>query len=135
MTGSRRFPAQSILIVTHNIEEAVLLEDRVVILRANLGCIRREVVIDLPRPHDRANARFKVLVDCTYAVMTHPEADVATEPTGGAMPKTTEQANRSPYAQPLPHARVGGISGLLELIGEQPEGRHDLPMRSSSSTM
>jgi NitT/TauT family transport system ATP-binding protein len=122
-----KFPAQSILIVTHNIEEAVLLADRVIILGANPGRVRGEVMIDLPRPHDRAHVRFKALVDYIYAVMTHPEADIATEPAGVAVAETAERPSRSPYAQPLPHARVGGISGLLELILEQPEGRVDLP--------
>ncbi|MGH8063679.1 MAG: nitrate/sulfonate/bicarbonate ABC transporter ATP-binding protein [Candidatus Entotheonellia bacterium] len=122
-----KFPAQSILIVTHNIEEAVLLADRVIILGSNPGCIRGEVVIDLPRPHDRANARFKALVDYIYTVMTHPEADVVTAPVGNSGAETTKHPSGSPYAQPLPHARAGGISGLLELIVEQPEGQEDIP--------
>jgi NitT/TauT family transport system ATP-binding protein len=122
-----KFPAQSILIVTHNIEEAVLLADRVIILGANPGRIRGEVIIDLPRPHDRASMRFKALVDYIYTVMTHPEADVATAPTGVAVAEAVGEASRSPYAQLLPHARMGGISGLLELIVEQPEGRDDIP--------
>jgi NitT/TauT family transport system ATP-binding protein len=122
-----KFPAQSILIVTHNIEEAVLLADRVIILGTNPGRIRGELKIDLPRPHDRADTRFKALVDHIYTVMTHPEADVMTEPAGGTVSETAKPRSRSPYAQPLPHARVGGISGLLELIVEQPDGRDDLP--------
>jgi NitT/TauT family transport system ATP-binding protein len=122
-----KFPARSILIVTHNIEEAVLLADRVLILGANPGRIRGELMIDLPRPHDRTTPRFKALVDYNYTVMTHPEAAVMTEPIGGAVADTAEPARRSPFAQPLPHARAGGISGLLELIIEQPEGRDDIP--------
>jgi NitT/TauT family transport system ATP-binding protein len=122
-----KFPAQSILVVTHNIEEAVLLADRVIILGANPGRIRGELMIDLPRPHDRATPRFKALVDYIYTVMTHPEAAVMTEPIGGAVAETTKPPRRSPYDQPLPHARAGGLSGLLELIIEQPEGRDDIP--------
>ena len=122
-----KFPAQSILIVTHNIEEAVLLADRVLILGANPGRLRGELMIDLTRPHDRGNPRFKALVDYIYTVMTHPDADVMTEPTEGAVLGAATQTRRSPDAQPLPHARVGGISGLLELIIEQPEGRDDIP--------
>src|SRR5271157_1243294 len=45
-----RFPAKSILIVTHNIEEAVLLADRIVVLGANPGRVRGEVTVDIPRP-------------------------------------------------------------------------------------
>ena len=53
------FPSQSILLVTHNIEEAVILADRVIVLGSNPGHIRGEVKIDLPRPHDRNDPRFK----------------------------------------------------------------------------
>ncbi len=117
------FPSKSIVIVTHNIEEAVYLADRVIILGANPGRIRGEVVVDLPRSHDRTSDRFKALVDYIYTVMTNPEAEV----TGEVAMTPPKVRSRSPYAQPLPHARVGGISGLLELIAEQPEGTDDLP--------
>ena len=102
------FPAKSVLIVTHNIEEAVLLSDRIIILGANPGHLRGEIAVDLPRPRDRNGAHFKALVDHIYTVMTNPSAEV--EPTIAALEK-----QRSPYATPLPHARAGGISGLLEL--------------------
>lgn len=118
------FPSKSILIVTHNIEEAVFLADRVIILGSNPGRVRGEVMIDLPRPHDRTNARFKALVDYIYTVMTNPEAEVTGEVAVAA--PTAAQASKSPYAQSLPHVRVGGISGLLELIVEKPEGREDI---------
>lgn len=131
------FPSQSILIVTHNIEEAVFLADRVIILGANPGCVRGEVAIDLPRPHDRSSDRFKALVDYIYTVMTNPDAEVtgsvevvtSTEPAtypSVELPRTLG-AQLSPYATPLPHARVGSISGLLELIVEQPEATDDIP--------
>src|SRR5262245_23736205 len=71
------FPAKSILIVTHNIEEAVWLADRVILLSANPGQVRGEVHIDLPRPRERNSARYKSLVDYIYTAMTHPEAEVA----------------------------------------------------------
>ncbi|BAY63287.1 NitT/TauT family ABC transporter, ATP-binding protein [Calothrix brevissima NIES-22] len=119
------FPSKSILIVTHNIEEAVFLADRVIILGANPGRVRGEVVIDLPRPHDRTNPRFKALVDYIYTVMTNPEAEVTGEVTVAQSDAPPEKI-KSPYAQIIPHARVGGISGLLELIVEQPESKEDI---------
>ena len=113
------FPAKSILIVTHNIEEAVWLADRVIILSANPGQVRGEVHIDLPRPRERNSDKYKSLVDYIYTVMTHPEAEVAPVPTSRA-------ADMPPRFPPLPHARAGGISGLLELVVDR-GGQEDIP--------
>ena len=122
------FPSESILIVTHNIEEAVFLADRVIILGANPGCVRGEVSIHLDRPHDRASDRFKAYVDYIYTVMTNPDADVTGSVVSPALEEVSLNASRpSPYALPLPHARLGGISGLLEIIVEQPDARDDIP--------
>jgi NitT/TauT family transport system ATP-binding protein len=124
--NAKTFPAKSILIVTHNIEEAVFLADRVIILGANPGRVRGEVVINLPRPHDRANPRFKSLVDYIYTIMTNPEIEVTEKVTVETL-QTPAPGFQSPYAKPLPHVRVGAISGLLELIIDQPEGTDDIP--------
>jgi len=113
------FPAKSVLIVTHNIEEAVLLADRVIVLGANPGHVRGEVLIDLPRPRDRSVARFKALVDYIYTVMTNPTAEVVSS----ASPAREGESRRFP---PLPHVRVGGMSGLLEMIVES-GGKEDIP--------
>jgi NitT/TauT family transport system ATP-binding protein len=115
------FPAKSILIVTHNIEEAVLLADRIVVLGANPGCIRGELKVDIPRPRDKKTPRFVELVDYIYTVMTNPHAPV------GELPATKPVA-RFPM---LPHARVGGISGLLEIVHDR-GGREDLPKLADS---
>ncbi|HEY7294328.1 MAG TPA: nitrate/sulfonate/bicarbonate ABC transporter ATP-binding protein [Dehalococcoidia bacterium] len=112
------FPAKSIVLVTHNIEEAVLLADRVLVLGSNPGRIRGEVLIDLARPRDREQPRFKSLVAHLYTVMTHPEADV-----GQVLAEDNAEAERF---RPLPHASPGGISGLLELVAEQ-GGTIDIP--------
>jgi NitT/TauT family transport system ATP-binding protein len=110
------FPSKSILLVTHNIEEAVLLADRVMVLGSNPGHVRGEVTIELPRPHNRSDARFAEIVDRLYTVMTNPDITFDTTGSARAAPSTTTQ--RSPFAQPLPHVRTGGISGMLELLAE-----------------
>lgn len=122
------FPSKSILIVTHNIEEAVYLADRVVILGANPGRIRGELAIDLPRPHDRLHPRFKALVDYVYKVMTNPDIVVTGHLEADQPSASAARAVLSPFARPLPHVRVGGISGLLELMHEQGEGLRDIPL-------
>ncbi|HEY3741027.1 MAG TPA: nitrate/sulfonate/bicarbonate ABC transporter ATP-binding protein [Bryobacteraceae bacterium] len=115
------FPAKSILIVTHNIEEAVLLADRIVVLGANPGSIRGEVRVDLPRPRDKKGPRFVALVDYIYTVMTNPTAPV------GELPSSKPE----PRFPMLPHARVGGISGLIEIVHDR-GGREDLPKLAES---
>lgn len=111
------FPSQSILLVTHNIEEAVILADRVIVLGSNPGHIRGEVKIDLPRPHDRSDEHFKDLVDHLYQVMTNPEADVARTAAVASPGAATKPS--SPFSKALPHVRVGSVSGLLELLAEE----------------
>lgn len=114
------FPAKSILVVTHNIEEAVLLADRIVVLGANPGSIRGEVKVDVPRPRDKKGPRFVALVDYIYTVMTNPRAPVTELPSA--------KQDRFPM---LPHARVGGISGLLEIVNDR-GGKEDLPKLAES---
>ena len=122
--NANTFPSKSILIVTHNIEEAVFLADRVVILGSNPGCIRGELAIDLPRPHDRSNPRFKALVDYIYTIITNPNIEVTD--------RVQTPVLASAYAKSLPHVRVGTISGLLELIVDQPEGTDDISRLAES---
>lgn len=121
------FPAESVLIVTHNIEEAVFLADRVIVLGTNPGKVRGEVRIDLPRPHDRTDPRFKSLVEHLYAVMTNPTMEVTAKVVQGAGTTADGGAKpaRSPYSRPLPHVRVGTISGLLELIVDGKRDREE----------
>jgi NitT/TauT family transport system ATP-binding protein len=99
---------KSIFIVTHNIEEAVLLADRVIVLGRNPAHIRADFRVPLPQPRDRKSPPFVVYVDYIYKVMTSPDAEVAPP----ALGKTHEPA-RYPL---LPHARPGGIAGLLEIL-------------------
>jgi NitT/TauT family transport system ATP-binding protein len=108
---------KTIFIVTHNIEEAVLLADRVIVLGRNPARVRADFRVTLPRPRDRKSPQFVIFVDYIYKVMTSPDAVVA-PPTPG---KTTEVA-RYPL---LPHARPGGIAGLLEVLIDT-QGTEDL---------
>ena len=115
------FPTKAMLIVTHNIEEAVVLADRIFVLGANPGRIRSEIQCGFPQPRDRHGEAFQALVDQIYGFMTgrdaRPPAHVWTVAATG---------EGSPTDTPLPAATVGGMSGLLEILDAR-GGREDLP--------
>src|SRR5207237_7980512 len=72
-----RMPIKSILMVTHNIEEAVLMCDRIIVLSSNPGRIAAEIQVRLQHPRDRLGPEFRQLVDKIYALMTkRPEPGV-----------------------------------------------------------
>ena len=117
-------PVKAILIVTHNIEEAVMLADRVLVLSSNPGRIRAELAVGLPRPRDRHAPRFEALVDTIYGILTGREqAAVAAlevgEP-GAAGGAAGQAAARQPAhtltSAPLPDVSPGGLAGLLEIL-------------------
>jgi len=72
---NKTMPTTAIFIVTHNIEEAVLLADRVIVLGRNPGRIRSDFEVALPHFRDRKASRFVELVDYIYSVMTQPELE------------------------------------------------------------
>jgi NitT/TauT family transport system ATP-binding protein len=110
----KKIPTKSIFVVTHNIEEAVLLADRVLVLGRNPARVRADFPIPLPQPRDRAAAEFLLYVDYIYKLMTQP--DLVTAPPSAAA---------KPVWQMLPHARPGSVGGLLELLNER-DGKEDL---------
>jgi NitT/TauT family transport system ATP-binding protein len=113
-------PIKSILIVTHNIEEAVLLADRVLVLSSNPGRIRAELSVELPRPRDRHSSRFEALVDTIYGILTGREqAAVDALEAEAAAPAARGHPGRpmaTPINTPLPDVSPGGLSGLLEIL-------------------
>ena len=110
------FPTKAICLVTHNIEEAVLLADRVIVLGANPGHIRAELPIELQRPRDRRSGAFESIVDKLYELLTGVEPGVT----------IPEPAEATAIARPLPNASVGGLAGLVEIVYAR-GGRADLP--------
>ena len=130
---SKKMPTSAIFIVTHNIEEAVLLADRVIVLGRNPAWVRADFPIELAQPRDRKSPRFVELVDYIYKIMTEPDIEHALpdpESTGeivvpaGGLKKGQAQVRTNKY-QILPHARVGGVAGLLELVHDR-GGNEDL---------
>jgi len=115
------FPTKAILIVTHNIEEAVLMADRIFVLTSNPGRLRAEIPDPLPRPRDRRSPEFEALVDQIYGIMTGRETDDAGQPA-----PALEPALASPTELPLPDVSVGGLAGLMEILANL-GGHADLP--------
>jgi NitT/TauT family transport system ATP-binding protein len=106
------FPARSIVIVTHSIEEAVLLSDRVVLLSANPGRVRGIVPNPLPRPRDDGHPDFRALVNELYGYMTDPD-----RPVGPAAP--LPEPGPMAVSLALPPASLGRVCDLLELVPEE----------------
>jgi NitT/TauT family transport system ATP-binding protein len=117
---SKKIPTKAIFVVTHNIEESVLLADRVIVLGKNPGHIRSDFEIGLPHPRDRKAAKFVEFVDYIYKIMTQPDVEIALRP--GQSSPSVARPPRQKY-QMLPHARTAGISGLLEILNDG--GGHD----------
>lgn len=113
--GAEAAPAGAICIVTHNIEEAVLLADRVLVLDGSPATIAAELPLPLPRPRDRRSPTFAAAVDALYAELTGRPAAAGAE-TGPPGPLT----------HPLPAATAGGLAGLIEIVVAH-DGQADLP--------
>jgi NitT/TauT family transport system ATP-binding protein len=115
-----KVPTRAIFIVTHNIEEAVVLADRIIVLGRNPAHIHADFAVDIPQPRDRKSPRFIELVDAIYRVLTRPdlESDIL-HATEAASPVAHH------HAIMLPHTRPGGMAGLLEILVDQ-GGRADL---------
>jgi NitT/TauT family transport system ATP-binding protein len=116
----RRVPTKSILLVSHNIEEAVEIADRIVVFGSDPGHIRADMRVALPRPRDWASEAFRRVVDDVYTLLTAAPS----RPGGrrGVRPEPLHVGHR------LPDAPVQRLSALADIIAEPPyEGRADLP--------
>jgi NitT/TauT family transport system ATP-binding protein len=113
-----RMPIRSILIVTHNIEEAVLMCDRILVFSSNPGRVIAEIKVDLPQPRKRLDPAFRALVDDIYARMTaSPKGPVARE---GNFPG-------SGLGMALTHVSTNTLAGMIEAIAAPPNnGSADL---------
>jgi NitT/TauT family transport system ATP-binding protein len=110
-----RMPIKSILIVTHNIEEAVLMCDRILVFSSNPGRVAAEIKVGLPQPRDRLDPAFRALVDDIYARMT------ARAP---AVPINDDPFPGTGIAMVLPIVSTNALAGLIEEVDGAPfDGR------------
>ena len=122
--AKKTMPTRCVFIVTHNIEEAVLLADRIIVLGRNPGHIRTDFRVQIPQPRDRKTDAFTQLVDYIYKVLTRPDVVPAEAPDHQAVGQRVRDQRQMKY-QMLPHARPGGVAGLLELLLDK-GGRDDI---------
>jgi NitT/TauT family transport system ATP-binding protein len=120
--GDRRLPIKGVILVTHNIEEAVLMCDRILLFSTNPGRIIREIAVDLKQPRNRLDPRFHDLVETIYAAMT---ARTPAPPKIGAAAGTVATT----IDTILPRVSANLLSGLLETLAAEPYSGHaDLPV-------
>lgn len=138
--SSEQRSIKSVLMVTHNIEEAVEMADRVVVLGSHPGHLIADVRVDLPRPRDRHSVEFEAMVDRLYTILTgqasqptqqaealSPSASLTNAPVTDA--SVTDASDLQPAKtiekikeHPLPNATPGGLAGLLDVVAEHPHG-------------
>src|SRR5258705_10183221 len=104
-----RLPIKGVILVTHNIEEAALMCDRILVFSTNPGRIVSEIKVDLPKPRDRLDPAFRELVERIYVEMTARMsgvlADVRTEIVPGHGIRSV-----------LPHISSNELSALLDAV-------------------
>jgi NitT/TauT family transport system ATP-binding protein len=122
-----RMPIRSILMVTHNIEEAVLMCDRILVFSSNPGRVAAEIRVDLPQPRNRQSPAFRALVEDIYARMT---VKTGPSPIGdGLFPGMG-------IGMTLPEVSTNSLAGLMETIAAAPfKGRADLPVLADEVVM
>lgn len=119
----QQLPTKSVLMVTHNIEEAALMCDRLIVLSSNPGRIATEIPVALPRPRNRTDEEFGNIVDNVYSILT-----ARTVASLGSF----KQAHGG-LAQPLPRASVNRLNGLIVILAAPPySGQAELETLATS---
>ncbi|MBB2198191.1 nitrate/sulfonate/bicarbonate ABC transporter ATP-binding protein [Gluconacetobacter sp. 1c LMG 22058] len=127
--AERKLPVKSMLLVTHNIEEAVLMCDRILVFSSNPGRVAHELAVPFAHPRNREDPAFRQLVDQIYALMTRraPIVSEAELPIGETAPQPT-----APIQVALPDLPMNTMVGMMETLAADPlDGRADLPLLAS----
>lgn len=124
-----QLPIKGVILVTHNIEEAVLMCDRIFIFGSHPGRILSEIKVELPHPRARLDPAFRDLVERIYVEMTTRVVSVHAG-------RRTEYFPGTGIGTILPHVSSNSLSGLLEAVAAAPyNGEADLPVIASSLHM
>jgi NitT/TauT family transport system ATP-binding protein len=120
--GEGKLPIKGVVLVTHNIEEAVLMCDRILLFSTNPGRIIDEIPVDLKQPRNRLEPQFRDLVEKIYVAMTarKPPAHI------GAVSDRVPAATINTV---VPRVSANLLSGLVETLAAAPyKGKADLPV-------
>jgi NitT/TauT family transport system ATP-binding protein len=124
-----RAPIKGVILVTHNIEEAVLMCDRILVFGSNPGRILSEINVTLPQPRKRLDPSFRELVERIYVEMTSRRP-------GAAASGRIERFPGLGIGSVLPRVSSNLLSGLVETVAAQPfNGTADLPKIASDLQM
>lgn len=116
---SKKTGLNAIIFVTHSIEEAISVADRIIVFNSNPGTIRADLKVTLPHPRSDIDPRFRNQVDRVYTLMTTRPEEVTPE---AAKHAAIDIGYR------LPEASVAEVTGLLELLNApENHGKMDLP--------
>lgn len=111
----------AILFVTHSIEEAIMIADRIIIFNSNPGSIRSDLKVTLPFPRSDLDPRFHNQVDRIYTLMTTQTQDEIFK-------EGVSKYTMIDIGYPLPEASIAEVTGLLELLNSpEHQGKMDLP--------
>jgi len=122
-----QLPIKAVILVTHNIEEAVLMCDRILIFSASPGRIMSEIRVTLPQPRHRLDPRFRELIEQIYVAMTTQPSDQA------RMSARLEHFPGLGIGSVLPQVSPNRLSGLIETVAGAPYGgKADLPVIAST---
>ena len=106
------FSLKSVIIITHMIEEAVFLADRIVVMGARPGRIRQIILNDVPHPREYLSPPFSRLVHKLHDIIAREDTDEsAAEP---ASEESRSAALLSP--EPIPSVGPSQIFGLMEIL-------------------
>ncbi len=114
----KKTATRSMVLVTHNIQEAVFMAKRVLVMGMNPGHIRREIVNDLPYPRDEDSPAFRRMVAQIHALITEtlmPDVPIA----GSGISPLSRGHIKEPPIESLPNVQIVEMIGLIEAIGDQ----------------
>ena len=113
----KRLPTKAVLLVTHNIEEAVFMADRILVFSSNPGRVAAEIKVPFPHPRNRLDPTFRQMVDEIYAKMTARPA-----------PDSKGKIKGVEIGTWIPRVSTNIMAGLIETVAAAPySGRADLP--------